>query len=490
MVLLALLVPATSALAAVGDGNAAFDRVWATTDQAVASGQASYSWFWGPTVNDQTYESYAESPEQQREVRYYDKSRMEIHNPSGDQNNIYYVTNGLLTTELVTGQMQMGDNEFEPHVASSQLVAGDATNNPGTPSYAAFAPYATTDGATKRADDRTGQPVTEYLNGAGELSSTTDEGVHLASYQGDTGHNIPDVFWTWENNPANGFRPDQGVNWLYVLGFPITEPYWIDSTVGGTPHRVLVQLYQRRVLTYTPSNPAQYQIEFGNIGQHYHAWRYDNVAPGDVPTDGATLYQSDLSDWPAETIDIGASFIENGTFHMRNDSPGQEYLWYLTGDVGGPADYGASSASVDVRMVSDSNESYGCLMAHVTSDPATSDLTEEYAFCADGYDSASNGGYGTVSVAHEWWDDTGHYQFESPFPLDYTTPPALHTKNEWNTLKLVIKGNQLWFLVNGELVGSATSLGPASGDVGLLVFNADPQPAEFEFRNLVVKAVQ
>ena len=39
IVLLVLLVPAASALAVVGDGNAAFDAVWATTDQAVAERQ-------------------------------------------------------------------------------------------------------------------------------------------------------------------------------------------------------------------------------------------------------------------------------------------------------------------------------------------------------------------------------------------------------------------------------------------------------------------
>jgi hypothetical protein len=259
-----------------GAGNAAFDNVWGTTDQAVANGQAGYSWFWGPQSNDQRYEKYAESPNQQREVRYYDKSRMEIIDPNAEQDSIYYVTNGLLTEELVTGRMQTGNGAFEDRAPATELVAGDASNNPGTPSYAAFAPYVTTDGQTHRAEDRTGQQVTDYLNGAGALSSTDSQGVQNASYQAATGHNIASVFWTWANSPNSGFRPEQGVDWLYVLGYPISEPFWIDSTVGSTPHRVLVQLFERRVLTYTPTNPAAYQVEFGNIGQHYHRWRYGN----------------------------------------------------------------------------------------------------------------------------------------------------------------------------------------------------------------------
>jgi hypothetical protein len=32
------------------------------------------------------------------------------------------------------------------------------------------------------------------------------------------------------------------------------------------------------VLTYTPSNPAAFRVEMGNVGQHYFRWRY-NAAP-------------------------------------------------------------------------------------------------------------------------------------------------------------------------------------------------------------------
>ncbi|RIK35480.1 MAG: hypothetical protein DCC58_20440, partial [Chloroflexi bacterium] len=39
-----------------------FDDVWRTTDAAVAGGSASYSWFWGPSVNFEGYEQYAQSP--------------------------------------------------------------------------------------------------------------------------------------------------------------------------------------------------------------------------------------------------------------------------------------------------------------------------------------------------------------------------------------------------------------------------------------------
>ncbi|RIK45166.1 MAG: hypothetical protein DCC58_07360 [Chloroflexi bacterium] len=253
------------------DGTA-FDAVWATTDALVASGGASYSWFWGPTVNAERDEPYSESPGGVRRVRYYDKSRMEINDPGGDRSSIFYVTNGLLASELITGRVQRGDARFEQRAPATQLVAGDPSNNPGTPSYATLAPYVTTDGVSNRAPDRTGEPATAFLSGTGALSSTDSRGVTLAHYRSETGHNMASVFWNWANSPNSGLRPDVGVDWVYVLGFPISEPFWIRATVGGTERDVLVQVFERRILTYTPDNPAQYQVEFGNIGQHYLSW--------------------------------------------------------------------------------------------------------------------------------------------------------------------------------------------------------------------------
>jgi hypothetical protein len=48
----------------------------------------------------------------------------------------------------------------------------------------------------------------------------------------------------------------------------------VDVTVGGKAAHVLVQLFQRRALTYNPANAPAWQVEMGNIGQHYYQWRY------------------------------------------------------------------------------------------------------------------------------------------------------------------------------------------------------------------------
>src|SRR5436305_3780860 len=93
----------------------AFQNTWTRTDQLVASGAIKRSWYWGPSVTWTTREIYVDDPTGtgSRLVEYFDKSRMEINNPAGDKSNPFYVTNGLLTVELISGRMQIGNNTFE-----------------------------------------------------------------------------------------------------------------------------------------------------------------------------------------------------------------------------------------------------------------------------------------------------------------------------------------------------------------------------------------
>lgn len=67
-----------------------------------------------------------------RLVQYFDKARMELAGPNT-------VTNGLLTVELKTGRMQVGDNAFEQRLPATIGVAGD----PGQagPTYADLAKF-------------------------------------------------------------------------------------------------------------------------------------------------------------------------------------------------------------------------------------------------------------------------------------------------------------------------------------------------------------
>ena len=70
------------------------------------------------------------------------------------------------------------------------------------------------------------------------------------------------------------------VNWVFAMGYPITEPYWTQIRVAGRRYRVLFQAFERRVLTFNPANPAAFQVEMGNVGLHYRDWRYAPLPTG------------------------------------------------------------------------------------------------------------------------------------------------------------------------------------------------------------------
>jgi sugar lactone lactonase YvrE len=104
-------------------------------------------------------------------------------------------------------------------------------------------------------------------------------------------HQVASPFWTFMNSSGPVYQ-DGGVttaalfpNPFYATGLPVTEAYWASVKVAGTYRNVLMQCFERRCLTYTPGNPAGFETEAGNVGQHYHDWRY-----GSAVTPPATHY--------------------------------------------------------------------------------------------------------------------------------------------------------------------------------------------------------
>lgn len=249
----------------------ALKSVWSRTDQVVAARQVDRSWMWGPSGLMARVEVYTQSNGGARQVEYFDKARMEITDWQRDRTNPWFVTNGLLVKELIDGQLQIGDSEFLKRPSAAINVAGDADDANG-PTYASFAPH------TGRVPSRIGQVATETLRRDGSTGTTGERPeAKLAMYVPETGHNIPQVFWDFLNarGPVgDGSQTDLLVDWTFAMGYPVSEPYWTKVKVGGVEKDVLVQAFQRRVLTYTPTNPQGWQVEMGNVGRHYYVWRY------------------------------------------------------------------------------------------------------------------------------------------------------------------------------------------------------------------------
>jgi hypothetical protein len=313
-----LLLSVSGTVTAVAPGNGPFQRTWARTDKPVADLLVTRTWMWGPEANSPLlYEEYDEASGGKRVVQYFDKSRMEINNPAHDVNDPWYVTNGLLVNELITGQKQVGENRFEPGTPSLAYVVGDQDDSNGV-AYAHLGPALRGDpGFTEQYQQ--GDTIIlhfEWFGGGPHmprvLAVTPDErfAVHEATavqYVAETGKWVASPFWDFMTSSGpvyeDGTTHDAALfqNPYYATGFPVTNPYWGRFKVAGTVKDVLLQCFQRRCLTYTPDNPDGWKVEAGNVGQHYYDWRYaeEEPEPVPIPTTGNLRIGDILWDSPA-----------------------------------------------------------------------------------------------------------------------------------------------------------------------------------------------
>ncbi len=343
-------------------GNDAFQRIWDRTDKPVAEEQVSRTWMWGPEANTTLLqEEYAESPGGMRAVQYFDKSRMEITHPGEDPSATWYVTNGLLVVELMTGQLQVGDSTFTAREAADVNVAGDSDDPTGI-TYAALAPgmagfpydeiYQPGDLIIAELEWFGGSPSQpRYLSPSPSIEFEP-YAVSAAHYVPETGKWVASPFWDFMNSIGLVYENDAyGTSSLfqspfYATGLPITQAYWAEVKVGGVYQDVLLQCFERRCLTYTPSNAPEWQVEAGNVGQHYYAWRLENSAAdllafvgnesGNdeiyvVRTDGTDLIN--LTDHPAQDNEF--EWSPDGTkivFVSDRDGDKEIYVMDTNGD--------------------------------------------------------------------------------------------------------------------------------------------------------------
>lgn len=281
----------------------AFERVWQRTDLLVSRGEVARTWYWGPQPGESLQEGYqtASGSFAQHFVQYFDKARMEINDRSVDPNNLWYVTNGLLTVELIEGEPATGGPfAHAPRPAADIPLASDLGDK-NAPTYKSFATVADVQGSEgHQAKSALGQAAVATINRAGQVGADPAKAslgapVKYAYYEAATHHNIVTVFWDFLNSTdlvyENGQTKPRLLSdpWFYATGYPISEAYWAKAIIAGQPHDVLIQAFQRRVLTFVPDNPAGWRVQMGNIGQHYYQWRYGGQpAPASTPASTAT----------------------------------------------------------------------------------------------------------------------------------------------------------------------------------------------------------
>lgn len=206
----------------------------------------------------------------------------------------WWLTAGRLPWELLSGLIQVGDSRFIQREPPAIPIVGDPDG--GGVTYAALAK------AAKTQSDVFGIPVIDAQGNVSYDPSTPDIDVVSAPGSasiegGNLPHVIPTVFldflqqpgWvatdlSWVCVPAGKHcqrlfhytlvQAPQRIPWLWLVGLPITEPYWTRAKVGGVERWILVQCFERRCLSYTPDNPDPWKVEFTNTGLHYYQWRY------------------------------------------------------------------------------------------------------------------------------------------------------------------------------------------------------------------------
>jgi uncharacterized protein YkwD len=278
--------------AAAGFADPAFAAQW-------QAGEAIAPNFWGPlsTATGGVQEAYHEATGGMRLVQYFDKGRMELTNG--------VVTNGLLAKEIITGKMQTGNESYEDRPAPAIPIAGDS-DNPG-PTYAALGGQASS--LLRATPARIGTRITATVAADGTVTagnpSTGGDLTTISTYDDTTKHNVPQAFAQ--------YRDKAGIT---AIGLAISEPFMATVKVGGTATSVLVQAFERRVLTYTASNPAPFTVEMGNIGQHYVRWRYGDSLPITVSPVSAAPTPNDQLD--AEEADCLARI---NAYRTENNLP-------------------------------------------------------------------------------------------------------------------------------------------------------------------------
>lgn len=76
------------------------------------------------------------------------------------------------------------------------------------------------------------------------------------------GYYVPWVFWSAMNR--SDLAPD---GWLHDVGLPLSPPLWTSASRPGGVRRIMLQAFERTVLTYDDLNPPGWQVERGNLGR-------------------------------------------------------------------------------------------------------------------------------------------------------------------------------------------------------------------------------
>ena len=286
--------------------NAFFHRLWARTELPIVATQANRSWVWGEAaITPLVSEANADNT---RLVQYFDKGGMQFNpDPVIEVGNPAFVMASPLAYEMLTGRLASGQQWEPPGIG----IAGDADDDTG-PTYATFAGLRD---APAAAD---GALLTELVDRQGNVSRDdrlAAYGVTAAYHVSLPGldHQIASPFWAFIESRGTVYEAARYVDeplfedkWA-MFGLPLTEAYWSRVKLRGETADILVQIFERRVLTYNPAQPEGWRVQIANTGRHYVDWRYGgdvSALPAPSPEMLPAAHAPDYEALRVELIDL------------------------------------------------------------------------------------------------------------------------------------------------------------------------------------------
>ena len=103
-------------------------------------------------------------------------------------------------------------------------------------------------------------------------------GAKVAAYSDVLGHNIPQAMWNFLNLKGvlrkNGSNLEEQslANWIFVMGYPISEPFDEVNLADGRSYKV--QYFERNRFEHHPENAGTpYEVLLGLLGSEVLAAR-------------------------------------------------------------------------------------------------------------------------------------------------------------------------------------------------------------------------
>lgn len=192
---------------------------------------------------------------------------------------------------------------------------------------------------------------------------------------------------------------------------------------------------------------------------------------------GDVLYNQPLTQWTTGENDAGWSIVTDGSLEIGVWAGAERYWngsWTSTGTL--------DDVAVAVSVTTSRTDVNGaaCLVSRHTAYPNLGLRWVGYEICL--------GTDGTSWAVFKYFDTNGMWQEQTL--VDSSAVPQRFDATKWNTLAVRSYQQQVAFFVNDVMIGSLPHRGTASGSVGLYVVDLGGQGADYQFRDLTVRAIK